>query len=175
MYNIIRIAANQINFKFKLELAIKLQFTEFGKRITMVQTIHHVSPFTKEKEIKKIFHCPVCKISHTIYFPTNFAQNRAKYPFTYHYLHKIDDTQNIDEVEKNILTTLYIDKNLNIRGVDAQHAEHDSNILNKEDSTDMIQKLTIAILDLEQDYEKLHLKYESIKKKYNTLLDQTHQ
>ena len=120
---------------------------------------------TKEKPgmIMRLFHCPVCKTKHKLYFPKDFAENRVKYPFSYVYLHKLKETDDIDKLEIDILTTLYVDSNLNIRGVEAVIIEDGTNILSKDDSRKIITNLTKAILEMQEDYDKLYQKYKKLK------------
>lgn len=79
-------------------------------------------------------------------------------------MHKASDTENLDDIDKDVLTTLYIDSHLNIRGVEALITEDSMNILSKEDSKTMISNLTKTILQMQQDYDKLNEKYHSLKK-----------
>lgn len=115
------------------------------------------------RTIKKYYNCPTCKKSHEISFPANFAENRVKYPFSYVYFHKLKTPEKIEDVDKDILTTLYLDSNLNIRGVETIIMEDDSNILSKEDSKTMIATLTKTILEMQKDYDKLNRKYLQLK------------
>ena len=90
-----------------------------------------------------------------MFFPNNFADNRSRYPFSYVYLHKYHDSPSIEDFEKDILTTLYLDSNLNIRGVDALMLEDETNIQSKDDSKEIITKLMNTILELQEDYNRL--------------------
>ena len=116
-----------------------------------------------KNKILRLFHCPVCKVKHQLYFPKDFADNRVKYPFSYVYLHKLKETDDIENLDKDILTTLYVDSNLNIRGVEAVIIEDEANILSKDDSRKIITNLTKTILDMQEDYEKLYQKYKKLK------------
>ncbi len=118
-------------------------------------------------KIKKIFKCDVCKNFHNIIFPHNLAENRSKYPFSYVFLHKFQNAETIEDIDKDILTTLYIDAQLNIRGVDNLLIEDDSNILSKEVSREMISKLTHALLELQSEYDRSIENYNELEKKYN--------
>ena len=120
-------------------------------------------------KIKKLYRCPLCKKTHDIYFPADFANNRSKYPFTYVFLHKFENSENIEDKDKDILTTIYIDAQLNIRGVEVLLNEDDTNILSKGTSKEIIGKLTGFILELQDEHEILIKKYNNLEKKYEEL------
>ena len=121
------------------------------------------------KNMKKMYRCPICKKTHDIYFPADFAKNRSKYPFSYVFLHKYENSENIEDKDKEILTTLYIDAQLNIRGVEVLLNEDDTNILSKDTSKEMIGKLSSFILELQDEHEILIKKYNNLEKKYEEL------
>ena len=122
-----------------------------------------------DKKIKKIYRCSICKKTHDLYFPSDFAKNRSKYPFSYVFLHKYENSENIEDKDKDILTTIYIDAQLNIRGVEVILNEDDTNILSKDTSKDIIGKLTGFILELQDEHEILIKKYNDLEKKYEEL------
>ena len=64
----------------------------------------------------KQYYCRICNKEHTIKLRKNIAEGRERYPFSYIFLHG-----NL----KNILTTLYIDIDAQIRGVDVQELTDD--------------------------------------------------
>jgi hypothetical protein len=105
--------------------------------------------------VRRQYYCSVCKKRHSLYFPKKFAENRSRFPFSYVYLHKFHDSPTIEDFEKDILTTLYIDSNINIRGVDAIMLEDETNIQSKDDSKEIITKLMNTILELQEDYTRL--------------------
>ena len=121
-------------------------------------------------KIKKIYRCPICKKTHDIYFPVDFANNRSKYPFSYVFLHKYENSENIEDKDKEILTTIYIDAQLNIRGVEVLLNEDTTNILSKDTSKEIIGKLTRHILELQDEHEILIKKYNDLEKKYEELI-----
>jgi len=125
----------------------------------------------KDNKIKKLYRCPICKKTHEIYFPPDFANNRSKYPFSYVFLHKYESSENIEDKDKEILTTMYIDAQLNIRGIEALLNEDDTNILSKNTSKEIIGKLTRYILELQDEHEILIKKYNVLEKKYEELLN----
>ena len=122
-----------------------------------------------DNKIKKMYRCPICKKTHDIYFSPDFANNRSKYPFTYVFLHKFENSENIEDKDKDILTTIYIDAHLNIRGVEVLLNEDDTNILSKDTSKEIIGKLTGYILELQEEHEVLIKKYNHLEKKYEEL------
>jgi len=100
-------------------------------------------------------------------FPDDFAQGRAHYPFTYIYIHRFESNSetDIENKDKDILTTLYIDANLNIRGAEVFFTEDDTNILSKETSKEIITKLTNSLVELQNEYEELLKKYNKLLQK----------
>ena len=115
--------------------------------------------------VRKIFLCPMCKSRHEIFFPPKFADNRSRFPFTYCFLHKFQNAVNIEDTDKDILTTLYVDAQLNIRGVEANFSGEDTNIMSREVSQSIISKLTQVILDMQEEYGELLKKCEDFKSK----------
>lgn len=124
-----------------------------------------------EQTVKKIYQCPICKKSHEIKFPKNFADNRTRYPFSYVFLHKYENSERFEDKDKDILTTLYIDAHLNIRGIEALLTEDDTNILSKETSKEIIGKLSRFILELTETNEEMVTKFNELQKKYQELLN----
>lgn len=68
------------------------------------------------------YHCRICGITHDIQLRKSICENQKKFPFPHAFLH--------GEL-KNILTTLYLDKALQIRGVDV-HQLGEDDIFSKE-------------------------------------------
>ncbi|WP_457558207.1 hypothetical protein [Candidatus Harpocratesius sp.] len=120
---------------------------------------------SSKKLVVKQYQCPVCKKIHTIKFEPDFAKNRVKYPFTFAFMHKFESPTNIEDHEKDVLTTLYIDTHLNIRGVEAVLADDNTNILSKETSYEMITKLTKVILEMQNELNEIQEKYTALKLK----------
>ncbi len=79
------------------------------------------------------------------------------------------NSENIEDKDKDILTTIYIDAHLNIRGVEVLLNEDDTNILSKDTSKEIIGKLTRHILELQDEHEILIKKYNNLEKKYEEL------
>ncbi|MFO8020699.1 MAG: ubiquitin-like domain-containing protein [Promethearchaeia archaeon] len=98
--------------------------------------------------VRKIYHCPVCKTNHTIKLPSNLSEDRKKYPFPYVFIHSSEDNKH------DIVSMLYIDKHLQIRGSEAVKLEN-SNLVSEDVSKQVVNKLTNIIMDLEDENFKL--------------------
>ncbi len=119
------------------------------------------------KTIKKTYRCPVCKTNHDISFSPDFGANRSQYPFTYVYLHPYEgDFKEIDEAGKVVLTTLFIDAHLEIRGVEAFMQETDIEVISKDESKGIVMKLLSHISQLQEDFDMLLSTYENLLRKY---------
>lgn len=95
--------------------------------------------------IEKIYNCPQCKETHSINFPKGLAEDRPKYPFPHVYLHgKL----------KDLLTTLYIDRDLQIRGVEVIQLV-DSDIFSKDQAFEIVNKLMDVILKMQEENQLL--------------------
>jgi hypothetical protein len=103
--------------------------------------------------IKREFYCRICKKTHKINLNKKIMTRESKFPITHIYLH--------GEL-KNILTTLYIDKDLQIRGVDV-HELHDDDIFSKDHVTKLINTLMGEIERLQRENARLTGKLHSIK------------
>ena len=115
---------------------------------------------------RQIFSCPICKKNHTLNFANDFAEGRPKYPFSYVYLHQFQgDSDDIDMKGSTVLTTLFIDANCKIRGVEAVIQDQDIDILSKKEASAMIEQLTEQILSLQKANQELSRKYDELKKK----------
>ncbi len=65
---------------------------------------------------------------------------------------------------------MYIDAQLNIRGVEAIISEDETNILSKEVSKAMVNQLTKVIIEMQEDHDLLAKKFDELEKKYKILL-----
>ncbi|WP_457558797.1 hypothetical protein [Candidatus Harpocratesius sp.] len=120
--------------------------------------------------ITKTYYCPLCKKKHSIEMPEDFAEGRTSYPFVHSYIHKFSSkSQSVDE-GKDILTMLYIDKNLEIRHVEVMFQNAEGNIISMEDAQKLITFLTQQLQDMQDSYEMLSKKYLELKQKYDHLL-----
>ncbi len=85
--------------------------------------------------VTRRFNCKVCGTTHEIKLNKKLAEDRNRYPFHHIYLH--GDL-------KDILTILYIDKELQIRGVETEVMSRED-IFSKEHMVDIIEKLVNEI------------------------------
>ncbi len=102
--------------------------------------------------VSRIFQCKVCGTHHSIKLNKKLAEGRNRYPFSHIYLH--GDL-------KDILTILYIDKELQIRGVDTEVLSRED-IFSKEHMVEVVGKLVDEIEKLRQDYNILYDRYQAI-------------
>ncbi|MHA1791693.1 MAG: hypothetical protein ACTSVI_03550 [Promethearchaeota archaeon] len=119
-------------------------------------------------QVKKNFFCNVCKTHHDIILSTDLIKDREKFPFAYVFLHKIKNSENVEEIGLDVLTTLYIDANLSIRSVEVKKLVS-SDIMSKDDSKNIITELVEEIARLQDDYRVLEEKYNNLLKDYNKL------
>ncbi len=107
-----------------------------------------------EKVIRS-YHCRVCDTTHEVSLQKKIIKNQSKFPFSYFFLH--GDL-------KNILTTLYLDRHLEIRGVDVQKLT-DDDIFSKEQVVSITSTLVKEIEELRNENEELRLKLKKETKK----------
>ena len=122
--------------------------------------------------ISKNYRCPLCKINHTIEFPKDLALNRPAYPFTHTYIHSYETKSPSSDSGKDVLTILYIDKNLEIRHVEAVFQSADGNIVSMEDAQRMITFLTTQLDDVQDSFDALNEKYQKLLKDHKKLLEE---
>ncbi|MHA1776978.1 MAG: hypothetical protein ACTSWC_09385 [Promethearchaeota archaeon] len=115
--------------------------------------------------ITKTYNCPLCKTKHTVKFPKDFAEGRASYPFVHSFIHKYSPKSYSPDTGRDILTMLYIDKNLEIRHVETMFQNAEGNIVSMEDAQKMISFLTQQLQDLQDSYDELLKKYNELKSK----------
>lgn len=104
---------------------------------------------SKEKDkdsIERIYNCRTCNTTHRVTLSKKMTENRERFPFPYVYLH--GDL-------KDLLTTLYIDKDLQIRGSEVIKLEH-SGIFSEELALKIANKLMEEIEKLQD--ENVHLR-----------------
>ncbi len=111
--------------------------------------------------VKKYYYCRICKKNHSIKFPVNFAENQKRYPFVYFSIHKYtgNSDENYDKKGSDIITTLYIDKNLTIRDVDVAWEDSSTNIISEYDTQKLVGFLIDHINELQDAYDSLMGKY----------------
>lgn len=112
-----------------------------------------------KESIERHFSCKVCAKTHKVILNKKLLEDRNKYPFPYVFLH--NHTVGVDH--KEILTILYIDKNLQIRHSEIQELGDDSLFSKKQ--VEAITKPLIKEIDILRDEIKnLNLKIENLKK-----------
>jgi DNA mismatch repair ATPase MutS len=113
-------------------------------------------------QIKRFYECPICQKNHEILLSKDLSENRDHYPFSYVLLHRYESEENLEESGMDILTTLYLDCDLNVRGVEAVKL-NTTEIISKEDSAEIIQKLMNYIEEQQKNYDELFQKYNELK------------
>lgn len=115
------------------------------------------------------FRCTLCNKDHHIELPADMAEGRESFPFSYVFLHKLESKDsNIDEIGIDILTTLYIDANMKIRGVETKKLTS-GDIISKDDSKNIITNLMEEMGRLQDAYNELEKNYKDLKEKYDAL------
>lgn len=112
--------------------------------------------------VRKDYYCSACKAKHVIDLPASLAKGRESYPFSHVFLHKLERSDVIDEVGLDILTTLYIDANMSIRGVEVKKLAA-GGIMSTEDSAAIATKLVEEIARLQDEVVKLQAEVNSLK------------
>ena len=103
----------------------------------------------------RVYDCRLCKQQHEIKLSKQLSIDHEDYPFPYTFLH--GDL-------RNILTTLYIDQNLEIRGVDVRELT-DSDLFSKDQVLTITNTLMEEIEQLREENESLRDKLLTIMKK----------
>ena len=104
--------------------------------------------------VTRQYTCIICNKKHEINLRKNLCLDREDYPFSYTYLH--GDL-------KNILTTLYIDKDMEIRSVDVQELTT-GNIFSKEQVVTIVTELIAEIERLREENVELLNQINDLKK-----------
>ena len=102
------------------------------------------------------YHCSICNDAHEIKLNKDISKCHSHFPFPYIFLH--GDL-------KNILTTLYIDKNFEIRGVDV-YVLTNEDLFSKDQAANIINTLMREIETLRVENEKLLNIINNLKEKY---------
>ena len=105
--------------------------------------------------IQRSYYCNVCGTTHEISLQKKISEKQSKFPFSHFFLH--------GEL-KNILTTLYLDKQLEIRGVDVQKLT-DDDIFSKDHVISIASTLVKEIEELHKENEELRFKLKKKMKK----------
>ena len=105
--------------------------------------------------VTKHYHCRLCNDTHEIQLRKTLIEKQFKFPFSHSFLH--------GEL-KNILTILYLDKNLEVRGVDVQQLR-DDDIFSKEQVVSISDTLMEEIERLRMENELLQMELGELKKR----------
>jgi len=102
------------------------------------------------------YFCKVCNTNHEITLSKNLAKEHKDFPFAYVYLHG---------KTHELVTTLYIDANLKIRGVEVTDLSEGSNLFSTEFSHNIAEVLTTEIQKLNKENEDLKKRIAELEKK----------
>ncbi len=120
---------------------------------------------TPKKEIVRHYRCKICDSTHKIKLKKDIIDGKAKFPFPYVVLH---DSINSNHEIKELLTILYIDKDLQIRSSEIQEIVDDS-LFSKEQVVSMTKTLMKENMLLKEDLNDLTTKLNQLTVKYNKL------
>ena len=108
-------------------------------------------------EVSREYYCRVCDELHVIKLSNKMIKTHVNFPFPYIFLH--------GEL-KNLMTTLYIDKDLQIRGVDVQELS-DNDIFSKDQVISITNTLVAEIDRLQTENANLGKKINKLREKIN--------
>ena len=107
------------------------------------------------KLVTREYHCKVCQKQHKVDFPADLASKHTQFPFAYFYLH--GDA-------KEVLSTLYLDAELRVRGEESQQLDPGSDdIFSKGQMLSIVRNLMDELERWRTDYDELKKKYEALK------------
>ena len=106
--------------------------------------------------VKKIYRCKVCNENHAVILSKSLLEGRERFPFPHVFLH--GDL-------KHLLTILYLDKDLQIRGAEVQNLTiDDDNIFSKDQATSIVESLMNEVERLRIENESLSKELDELKK-----------
>ncbi|MHA1734337.1 MAG: hypothetical protein ACTSU5_20550 [Promethearchaeota archaeon] len=109
------------------------------------------------QSVKIRYPCPVCGTTHDLDLPADLPESQVKFPFPYAYLH--GET-------RDILTILYLDKQLKVRGTEIkQLGDGTDDIFSKDQALDITTKLMEEVEMLRSQLAELTEKYEALREK----------
>ncbi|MCP4761509.1 MAG: hypothetical protein GY870_06990 [archaeon] len=110
----------------------------------------------KEEAVERQFYCTVCKKKHKIQLDKSLLKGKKNFPFSYLHLHgKVDD----------VLSTLYLDANLNIRGAESVKLDSSDNIFSQEQAMEITKNLMAELSRLQHENHELRKKLTKNEKK----------
>jgi hypothetical protein len=104
---------------------------------------------TEPELLSRLYNCPKCKKTHTVKLQKDLFKNKSSYPFSYAYLHSTNENLN------DLLTILYLDKQLQIRGVDIIEIQDSIGIFSEELTKKISETLMDEIVNLQEENFKL--------------------
>lgn len=114
----------------------------------------------KNDIVTKHYSCPICKSTHKVKLNKDIINGRKKFPFPYVILHNFVKNNEF----KEILTILYLDKDLQIRSSEIQELR-DDNLFSKAQVVGMTQSLMDENRRLREDVERLTKKLNKLNSK----------
>jgi hypothetical protein len=111
----------------------------------------------EKTHVIRSYTCNICNEVHKVKLKKSLIKNRSQFPMPYVFLHG---------TLKNILTTLYLDKNLEIRAVEVQELK-DDDIFSKDQVIQITATLMEEIERLRDENSKLAKEINKIKKNSN--------
>ncbi len=113
----------------------------------------------KNNIVTKHYTCPVCNSTHRVKLSKDIIKGRKKFPFPYVILHNSIKNNEFKEV----LTILYLDKDLQIRSSEIQELR-DDNLFSKTQVVGMTQALMDENRRLREDVDALTKKLNKLNK-----------
>ncbi|MHA2038141.1 MAG: hypothetical protein ACW98X_17020 [Promethearchaeota archaeon] len=105
---------------------------------------------TEPDFLNRLYNCPKCKKTHVVKLQKDLFKNKVSYPFPYAYLHSSEGNLN------DLLTILYLDKQLQIRGVDIIEIQDSLGIFSEELTRKITETLMDEIVSLQEENFQLN-------------------
>ena len=106
--------------------------------------------------ITRLYRCKSCEETHKVDLNKNLVEGRSRFPFPHVFLH--GDL-------KHLLTILYLDKSLQIRGAEVSDLTiDDDNLFSKDQATSIVESLMKEIERLRVENESLSKELDNLKK-----------
>jgi hypothetical protein len=105
---------------------------------------------TELEFLNRLYNCPKCKKTHTVKLRKDLFENKSSYPFSYAYLHSSEGNLN------DLLTILYLDKQLQVRGVDVIEIQDSVGIFSEELTRKITETLMDEIVSLQEENFQLN-------------------
>jgi NAD+--asparagine ADP-ribosyltransferase len=112
--------------------------------------------------VTRRFFCNVDGKQHKVKLRKSLLNNHKTYPFTYVLFHGEDDS---------ILTNLFLDANLNIRGVESLPLDENEVCIsdNFKKSKVLLKKMAQELIQVRKEYRELNRKYNDLQEEHSTL------